>query len=217
MKLPEKKYEPKHNDKLRSYAKGWNIIISSAEYWHNKCGEEQAKKYLSNSKEYAYKSMTRVQQSKDYAYKNMIMPYYEGQYNCVIEIERLNEEPQHRLDNFFQDSLEALNKLNIQPKKSLLVIDEPSVCSEYGLYAKAIETYGDTLQKVVAIEELSELIKEICKDLRNNGNKKAIIEEIADVQIMINQLFIICGINKDEFESEYQRKLERLEKRINER
>lgn len=87
---------------------------------------------------------------------------------------------------------------------------------EYGLFAKAIETYGDTLQKVVAIEELSELIKEICKDLRNNENKKAIIEEIVDVDIMVNQLFIIYGVSLDEYKSEYHRKMERLEKRINE-
>lgn len=88
--------------------------------------------------------------------------------------------------------------------------------NDYYIYAKAIETYGDTLQKVVAIEELSELQKEICKDLRNNGNKKAIIEEIVDVQIMIRQLFLIYGIISEEYDSEYKRKLERLEKRINE-
>ena len=209
MKLPEKKYEPKHCKTLAEYAQGWNSMINDVKYMCNKYDDEHMKKELLKSQEY---------------YSNRKeMPYFKGIYDCIVEIERLNAEDNKEArdvyNDMFSDSLEALNKLNIQPKKSLLVIDEPSVCSECDLFAKAIETYGDTLQKVVTIEELSELQKEICKDLRNNGsnpNKDAIIEEIVDVQIMINQLFIIYGINQDEFESEYRRKMERLEKRINE-
>lgn len=79
---------------------------------------------------------------------------------------------------------------------------------------KAIEVYGADLQKQVAIEEMSELIKEICKDFRGKGNKHFIIEEIADVQIMLQQLLIIYGISTVELSIATKLKLDRLEKRL---
>lgn len=79
---------------------------------------------------------------------------------------------------------------------------------------KAIEVYGADLQKQVAIEEMSELIKEICKDFRGKGNKHFIIEEIADVQIMLQQLLIIYGISTAELSIATKLKLDRLEKRL---
>ena len=44
MKLPERKYEPKHNDELREYAMGWNSTIENTEYLCNKYGDEQTLK-----------------------------------------------------------------------------------------------------------------------------------------------------------------------------
>ena len=55
-------------------------------------------------------------------------------------------------------------------------------------YDKIIEHFGNENQCFVAIEELSELQKEICKHLRGLGNIHNIAEEIADVQIMLEQL-----------------------------
>lgn len=55
-------------------------------------------------------------------------------------------------------------------------------------YDKIIEHFGNKNQCIVAIEELSELQKEICKHLRGLGNVHHIAEEIADVQIMLEQL-----------------------------
>ena len=63
----------------------------------------------------------------------------------------------------------------------------------YNLYEYLHEKYGDT-QKIVAIEELSELQKELTKDLRGKGNKENIAQEIADVLIMIAQLIQIYDI-----------------------
>lgn len=57
---------------------------------------------------------------------------------------------------------------------------------------KAIDTYGEEMQMVVAIEELSELQKELCKLLR--GYDSAVIsaaEEMADVEIMLEQVRIM--------------------------
>lgn len=79
---------------------------------------------------------------------------------------------------------------------------------------KAIETYGADLQKRVAIEEMSELIKEICKDFRGAGNKERIIGEIADVQIMLSQLMIIYDFKDWELSGEMARKLARLSERL---
>lgn len=66
---------------------------------------------------------------------------------------------------------------------------------------KAIDTYSPMLQSVVAMEEMGELIQEISKDLRGKGDVQKMAEEIADVQIMLDQLMIMhdCGEAVDEF------------------
>ena len=79
---------------------------------------------------------------------------------------------------------------------------------------KAIEVYGKDLQKQVAIEEMAELTKEICKDFRGKGNREHIIEEIADVCIMLDQLMIIYDIETNEMLDEIDIKTARLEERI---
>ncbi len=82
---------------------------------------------------------------------------------------------------------------------------------------KAIEVYGKDMQLTVAIEEFSELIKEICKNKRGRDNRDNIIEEMVDCQIMISQIQIIFGIGSDEIADKVIEKLERLEKRLAER
>ena len=79
---------------------------------------------------------------------------------------------------------------------------------------KAIETYGKDMQLTVVVEELSELIKEICKHRRGADNRKAIIEEMADCYIMLEQLKIIFGISLLEVSCKEREKLERLSKRL---
>ena len=58
-----------------------------------------------------------------------------------------------------------------------------------------VETYGSDKQEDMAIEECSELIKAILKFRRSNAKdsdlRDAVIDEIADVQIMLTQLGII--------------------------
>ena len=81
---------------------------------------------------------------------------------------------------------------------------------------KAIETYGEEIQKIVAIEELSELQKEICKSLRGQKNVDHIIEELADVYIMLRQIEMMYGIEWDEVTAKIGFKLARLEGRMDE-
>ena len=79
---------------------------------------------------------------------------------------------------------------------------------------KAIETYGKDMQLNVAVEELSELIKEICKHKRGRDNIDNIIEEMADCYIMLQQLMIIFGIAYGHIDGIMDFKLKRLERML---
>ena len=82
---------------------------------------------------------------------------------------------------------------------------------------KAIKHYGVENQMAQSIEELAELIVAISKCLRYKDDIEArnnLVEEIADVLIMIDQLKIIMNIKDYEIECYRRYKLERLERRI---
>lgn len=64
------------------------------------------------------------------------------------------------------------------------------------LYKEAINTFGAPAQAVIAMEECSELIKEISKALRNKINRGNIAEEIADVEIMVEQLKLMFDVEE---------------------
>lgn len=64
------------------------------------------------------------------------------------------------------------------------------------VHKRAIEKWGCSTQAVVAIEEMSELQKEICKHFRGADNLDAMAEEIADVIIVLEQLQIMLGLNE---------------------
>lgn len=51
-----------------------------------------------------------------------------------------------------------------------------------------LEKFGDDKQKMKAIEEMAELTKELCKHLDGADNNNEILEELADVQIMLWQM-----------------------------
>lgn len=85
-------------------------------------------------------------------------------------------------------------------------------------YRKAIETYGAYAQTVVAIEELSELQKELCKAIRTGigdpENRDHIAEEIADVYIILEQMEMLYDL--DTVDLWKAKKIERLKKRLEE-
>lgn len=81
---------------------------------------------------------------------------------------------------------------------------------------KAIATYGVDMQLTVAVEEFSELIKEICKCKRGNNNIDGITEEMADCYIMLKQLEIIFDIDTGDIRHIINNKIDRLEKRLEE-
>ena len=77
----------------------------------------------------------------------------------------------------------------------------------------ALKHYGANSQRIVAIEEMSELIKELCKVASCEENIAHIAEEIADVRIMLDQMEILFDCRKQVEMIEYG-KLERLRKRL---
>ena len=81
-------------------------------------------------------------------------------------------------------------------------------------YLNALIGFGQTAQSVVAIEELRECQKEICKFLRGGGDRLHLAEEIADATIMLEQLRIMYGVNEDVCRI-MDEKVERLDKKLN--
>lgn len=81
------------------------------------------------------------------------------------------------------------------------------------VFETALKTWGAHAQTIMVFEEMSELQKELCKNYRGKDNVEQIAEEIADVQIMLEQMIIIY--NCDEDVKEYRRrKVERLKIRL---
>lgn len=86
------------------------------------------------------------------------------------------------------------------------------------LLDRAITAYGAPAQMDMAVEEMAELTKALCKVKRATPGATTtaaianVIEEIADVQIMLDQLRLIFARSTDEVEED---KLRRLLGRLN--
>lgn len=63
------------------------------------------------------------------------------------------------------------------------------------VYDAALGKWGAKMQATVAIEEMSEVIKEITKMLRGELNREHMAEEIADATIMLEQVRNMLNIN----------------------
>lgn len=73
-----------------------------------------------------------------------------------------------------------------------------------------------TRQKIVAMEELSELIQAISKDLRGQPNRSNIAEEMADVYIMLHEMEYLYD-NKTIIRNKIYEKAKRLDERMKEK
>ncbi len=85
--------------------------------------------------------------------------------------------------------------------------------NERQILGRAVSFYGSEIQRVVAIEELSELQKELCKSLRGQTDRQHIAEEIADVQIMLEQMMILYELHYDVVARRWK-KVDRLRNRL---
>jgi len=77
---------------------------------------------------------------------------------------------------------------------------------------KALETWGEEAQIVMAIEESAELQTALSRLYRGRVDDEDVVEEIADLQIMLDQLTLIFG--EDRVEEAQVEKLHHLEERL---
>lgn len=108
-----------------------------------------------------------------------------------------------------QREIDALRQANEGLRFNLAAQEGDEICRA------ALEAFGAEAQMVMAIEEMSELTKELCKHRRGRDNVEAIAEEIADVEIMLCQMKMLfdCAGQVETFR---RYKLERLAERIKE-
>jgi hypothetical protein len=86
------------------------------------------------------------------------------------------------------------------------------------LYLKALDRWGPDLQVDMAVEEMAELTQALVKARRSGippteKARAAVAEEMADVEIMLEQLRLIFR-NETSVEMARARKLARLERRL---
>lgn len=86
---------------------------------------------------------------------------------------------------------------------------------EMSILQRAIAKHGEEAQMKMVLEEMSELQKEICKRWRGKDNRDAIIEEVADLEIMLDQLKLMLDIQYH-VQQARQDKLLRLQGRLEE-
>lgn len=80
---------------------------------------------------------------------------------------------------------------------------------------RAINQFGIEKQALVAVEEMSELQKELLKYFnRKEENRHLIKEELVDVLITLRQLFLIFNYSEKELNEMAERKLKRLETKL---
>ncbi len=80
---------------------------------------------------------------------------------------------------------------------------------------RALKTWGEEPQMLMVVEEMSELMKEVLKNInRKKDNIAEIIEETADVEIMLAQLKENYHIF-EQVEDYKKNKIKKIEERLN--
>src|SRR5690349_1352975 len=85
------------------------------------------------------------------------------------------------------------------------------------LYQRALNLWGTDAQMRMLVEECAELTVAVCHGLRGRTNERSIDElcaEIADVQIMCEQVALMIHDGKVRVEAARQVKLDRLRGRV---
>ena len=84
---------------------------------------------------------------------------------------------------------------------------------EIDIYNRAINTYGYNAQRLMLIEEIGELLNAIAKLPRARAKIDDVIEGLADVAIMVNQIAFYWGWSK--FNTIKKMKIQRLQEKLN--
>lgn len=111
------------------------------------------------------------------------------------------------------------NTTNIAYCQSPCAIQEPEdeetlrKMNEAEIFAHAIDKWGAQAQVMMVYEEMAELQKELCKNWRGKDNIEQIADEVADVEIMLDQLKMIYEI-KEKVREHRAFKIARLRQRL---
>lgn len=80
---------------------------------------------------------------------------------------------------------------------------------------RVISTFGERNQKMQTLEELMELQSALFENVhRGTDNRENIVEEVADVEVMLAQVKEIFNIKQEEIQTVQDNKLARLEHTI---
>ena len=80
------------------------------------------------------------------------------------------------------------------------------------IFRRALERWGEANQIEMLEEEMAELTVAIHHFYRSRADRSNVIEELADVQIVLHQMIYIFGV--DDFEKKYSEKIIRLEEKL---
>lgn len=108
---------------------------------------------------------------------------------------------------------EKLAYVSAEADKYHAVLQDLNKRNSADVYGRAVTYYGESSRLLLTIEEMSELTKELVKRARGRNNMDAISEEIADVEIMLEQLKTLFG-NRAEVDCWKAKKLQRLIERM---
>ena len=122
------------------------------------------------------------------------------------ELRRMNDE--------LEDKIDDLRIKNSWLTEQLAGKERPE--EKMIICKRAVDTYGWRMQSVIAMEEMAELIKELSKALRSPSltNHDALVEGMADVQIMWNQMRYMFDISDKQLDAMTDLKLSRLWERL---
>ena len=130
-----------------------------------------------------------------------------------------NQEQVLHICDSTRNALEAASALeDLDAQLDVLVKSDINKTRENEILLSALTKFGDQAQTVMVFEEMSELAKELCKNMRGKDNRDAIAEEIADVRIMLDQMEILhdCAASVSRWrESKLHRLSLRLEEQYN--
>lgn len=114
-------------------------------------------------------------------------------------------------DCIFRKDIEVLrcaaNMLRAKREAAEMAQHKKEICRA------ALDKWGAEAQTLMVFEEMSELQKELCKHARGKDNREEIAEEIADVEIMLEQMKILHDCRREVAKFK-KMKLERLKGRI---
>lgn len=139
-------------------------------------------------------------------------------YRLDDDIDSTNRRKTMKRDNELEEFFKVLNKTINEKFENICNSSFNESNSQYKdpipVLKKAICKYGKQAQLDVAVEEMAELTKEIIKSKRGASNYHQIVEELADVYIMMTQIKLIYGIYDEELINAMDLKIARLEKRL---